>query len=273
MAGLLGLVAAAASPARADPLEEIERFQQALFDKTAPSVVYISTASAFGSGFFVSADGLVLTNEHVIHDQQGKIEVVLQDGRKMVAQVVEKAMDDIDLALLQVPVKGVVPLSLGGIDDLRVGSWLGSVGHGLGGIWTFATGMVTNIYPSGSERPVFQTQIPLNPGCSGGPILDRKGRVVGVTTAGIQSANNVNFGIRADVAMRSLRKLAELCNCIVITAAKDAAVFVDGRMVGRGPRVVVPAEARAYDVMAVHQGQMKKAKLVFPAQRTLDLTK
>ncbi|MDR0966192.1 MAG: serine protease [Myxococcales bacterium] len=265
-----GAARAAESAEAADPIQAIERFQQALFDRIAPSVVLISAKGKFGSGFFVNADGLVLTNAHVVGDS-ASVEVVLHDGKRLAGAVVERGQKDVDLALVQVAAKSPTPLALQ-MQGLRVGSWVAAVGHGLGGIWTFSTGMVTNIYPIGAERPVFQTQIPLNPGASGGPIVDRLGRVVGITTAGIPSANNVNFGIRIDVAPQVLSQLADEC-CLVVLVPADVPLFVDGKMVGKGPRVVLPAEARAYEVSAVIGGQLRREEVSFPAQRRLDWSK
>jgi S1-C subfamily serine protease len=146
-----------------------------------------------------------------------------------------------------------------------------SVGHGRGGIWSFNTGMVSNIYPDGSERPIFQTQIPLNPGNSGGPIVDVRGRVVGVVTAQMRESNSMNFAIRSDVALQAFDELAGLCECIVITAPRGVPVFVDGRNVGVGPRVTVAAEPRSYEVFAVIGGAMKKLRARYPDQRLVDL--
>jgi S1-C subfamily serine protease len=254
-----------------DPLAVVEKQQQALFERAAPCVVFISNKYGLGSGFFVSADGLVLTNRHVIGKGE-TVNVVLHDGTKLKGTVVERAGGKLDLALVQVEVEGARFLPVGGMSDLRVGSWVASVGHNRGGIWTFNTGMVSNIYPKGSERPIFQTQIPLNPGSSGGPIIDRRGRVVGIVTAGLARSNNINFGIRMDVAIRNLKKLADISAVLTITAPKGVAVFVDGKMAGTGPRVVVPAQPKTYEIFAVIGGKMKKVQIDYPAQRTVDLT-
>lgn len=131
--------------------------------------------------------------------------------------------------------------------------------------------MVSNIYPVGSERPVFQTQIPLNPGNSGGPVMDRQGRVGGVVTASLKETQNINFAIRGDLALRKLRALTAVCDCLVVTAPEGVPVFVDGKMVGAGPRVTVEVDRRAHEVFAVLKGQMRRVVVDFPAQRTVDL--
>lgn len=257
-ASLLPLAASANSV-----LASIEKEQQRIFESVAPSVVLITSGAGVGSGFFVRADGLVLTNAHVVADR-ATVEVVLHDGRKVTGRVLERASGKIDLALVQADVRNVPALPLGPASRLRVGSWVAAVGHGAGAMWTFNTGMVSNIYPDASERPVFQTQIPVNPGNSGGPIVDRTGRVVGLVTAGINDAQVVNFGIRIDVALKAFALLTELCDCLVVHAPAGVPVLVDGKMAGTGPRVAIAAEPRRYEVMAIVQGQMIKRVADYP---------
>jgi serine protease Do len=263
---LLLLLVAGPVLAETDALRAIEAHQQDLFERTAPSVVFLRTDKGFGSGFIVSPSGLILTSAHVVAGA-AQVAVVLHDGRQLTGTVVERAAANIDLALIQVPIKGGRPLALAGLEELRVGSWVAAVGHGSGGIWTFNTGMVPNIYPAGASRPVFQTQIPLNPGSSGGPILDRQGRVIGVVTAGLTRSNSINFGIRSSVALQSLTRLEPLCECLKITAPAGVPIFVEGKMAGTGPRLLLPARPRAYEVFAVIRGRMVKRRVVFPAQR------
>lgn len=267
----LGLLVGLVSPVRADdPLAAIEQHQQALFERIAPAVVFISTGSTLGSGFFVRGDGLVLTNAHVVSGRS-QVDVVLNDGRRLLGTVFERAAGSLDLALVKVPVAGVTALPLRPASGLRVGSWVAAVGHGAGAIWTFNTGMVSNIYPAESDRPVFQTQIPLNPGNSGGPIVDRAGGVVGVVTARREGAEGVNFGIRIDVALRAFESLAGVCDCLVVDAAAGVPVLVDGRLAGTGPRVIVPAEARTHDVSAVIGGKLVRRAVAFPAVKRVRL--
>lgn len=254
----------------ADPLEEIERQQEALFERIAKAVVFIASGKGFGSGFFVSSNGLILTNAHVV-DGGGTIEVVLHDGRKLVAKVVERAQDDVDLALIRVPLRKTPRLPLGTAEHLRVGSWVASIGHGRGGVWTFTTGMVSNIYPVGSSRPVFQTQIPLNPGSSGGPIFNRRGEVVGVVTAGMTDSNAINFAIRIDEAFEHLEGMRTIRDVLTIHAPAGVAVFVDGAMVGTGPTIVISVGEGIHDVFAVIRGEMVRRSVTYPREREVTL--
>jgi S1-C subfamily serine protease len=117
---------------------------------------------------------------------------------------------------------------------------------------------------------VFQTQIPLNPGSSGGPIVERHGRVVGIVTAGIVDSNNINFAIRSDVALKSL-KTNIATSCLTVDAPPSVSVFFDGKLAGPGPRVLIDAQPGTHEVFGVIGGAMKKLKLRFPEQRRVTL--
>jgi S1-C subfamily serine protease len=232
-------------------------------------VVFISTPGGFGSGFFVNESGLVLTNCHVIGDAK-QVEVVLQDGRKLTGEVVERAANDVDLALVQVKVASAARLELD-TGEVKIGQFVASVGHGDGAIWTFTTGMISNVHAAGDSQPVLQTQIPLNPGNSGGPVVDRRGRVLGIVTSGIKESNSINFAIRAEVAMRSLEKLAPISKALVVHAPDKVPVFLDGVLAGQGPLVLLLPKPGAHEVFAVVQGKMLKERVSYPAQQRVDL--
>ncbi len=271
---LTSLCLGAGPAAPPDPAEgalaALEREQQALFDAAAPSVVFLRSGDRFGSGFFVREDGLALTNAHVVGDAS-TVDVVLLDGRRFKGKVLEKADQRIDLALVQVPVTGVRPLALDAAATVRVGSFAASVGHGEGAIWTFNTGMITNIHPVGDEQPVLQTQIPLNPGNSGGPLLNRLGRVIGIVTAHVKDSNSINFAIRSEVAARSFDALAELTDHLVIRAPSGSQIFLDGALVGQGPRAAVPCTSGAHEAMVLAGGRLIQRPLECPKVRRVDL--
>jgi serine protease Do len=232
----------------------MDRWRRRLYDRIAPSVVLVSSSKGFGSGF-VAGRNLVLTNAHLLGGAK-VAQVVFYGGEKRRARVVERAREQVDLALLSTDTGTRSPLDLGDPQTLSVGSWVGSIGHGEGAIWALNTGMVSNIYPSGSKRPVFQTQIPLNPGSSGAPIFDRRGRVIGVATAGIRQANSINFAIRIDVARESLSRLRGFAPRLIILAPPGTPVFLDGKLAGVGPRIVTDPPRRGYEVSAVVAGKL-----------------
>lgn len=265
-AALLGAALLAAPARGADVLEEAERAHQALYDRVAPAVALVTRGGRLGTGFFVRADGLLLTSGHLVGEER-TVAVVLRDGRRLQGEVVERADGQIDLALVQVPVEGVATLELDALADVRVGSFAATVGHGegdLGAVWTFGVGLVSNLHPLGAERPVLQTQIPLNPGSSGGPVVDRRGRVIGIVTAGIKEANAVNFAIRADVAVRALSRLSALAGWLVVTAPPGAVVFVDGAHAGVGPRVALPVRPGRHEVLVTAGARLERRVIEFP---------
>lgn len=259
------------APVRPDPafIDEVERFQQAVFDTAAPSVVVIRHKDSLGTGFFVTSDGLILTNRHVVGVRK-KVDIETYDGRKLEGQVVEVAEDKLDLALIRVEGKGFIPLKMAPLAKLRVGSWAATIGHGFGGVYTFTTGMISNIYPVGEDKPIVQTQIPINPGNSGGPVLDRHGHAIAVVTAKMRDADNVNFSIRMDVAFKSLRLLGETCECLVVRTLPEVPVFIDGVLVGKGPKVLYPMDAGRHTVVVPVMGGVSK-EISFPETRVVDL--
>lgn len=253
-----------------DPLAAVERHQQALFTRTAPSVVFIAAGDGFGSGFFVNPRGLVLTNAHVVGDK-ARVEVVLHDGRRVKGLVVERGRNKIDLALVQLDLEGTPPLELVVQEDLKVGSWVASVGHGAGGIWSFNIGSVSNFYALPGEPPILQTQIPLHPGNSGGPIINRRGEVVAIINRGRTDTNNINFGILVADAYEHLEKLDVPCRCLMVRGPAQTPILVEGAMVGLGPRVVLPVSNRPRELSAVVGGALKVV-VAKPGTAFVDLT-
>mgnify|MGYP006287853897 CR=1 FL=1 len=257
--------------AQDNPLHDIQKKQREIFERVAPAVVFITQGEAVGSGFFVSSDGVILTNSHVVGDND-EVSVVLRDGRKATGEVIARAARNYDLALVEVSLENTPSIPLAGMDDVRVGNWVASVGHGAGGIWTYTTGMISNIYPDGTEKPVFQTQIPLNPGNSGGPIVDIRGHAIGVVTQGIVQANNINFAIPVEFAVKYMEELTEQCDCLVVKAPEGVPIFVDGVMVGKGPRVMITAERKTYRILVNVEGEPRRKTVTWPQTRMVDMT-
>ena len=131
--------------------------------------------------------------------------------------------------------------------------------------------MASNIYPSGNKREVFQTDIPLNPGNSGGPLFNRAGEVVGVVTAGIKGANNVNYGLRTSLALDSLSLLGSHCECWVVETDDKLPVFLDGKTIGAGPKVVIPALEGQHELSVVRRGKRIKKTVSWPRDRKVQL--
>ena len=158
-----------------------------------------------GSGFLITPDGYLLTNSHVV-DAGDAITVLLDDGIEHAAQRVGSDVDT-DLALLRIGSTQPLPhLELGDSKQLRVGQVVIAIGNPQGLSHTVTTGVVSALGRSLRARNgrlidgVIQTDASLNPGNSGGPLLDTRARVVGVNTAIIAGAQLLCFAVPSDTA-------------------------------------------------------------------------
>ena len=191
----------------------------------------VSLKKSFGTGFFVSDHGLILTNAHVVGDQE-IVSVTLRNGTELRGKVIEKGRDGRDVALVKVDMKETPGLRIAGFERMRVGSWAASIGHGEGAIWSFNTGMVSNIYRTGERSSFFQTQIPLNPGSSGGPIFNRNGQVM-ASWWRAWSMRITSTGIRGDAILDSLRSLRAAMMAALSSLRQRVSIFRNGQVVVR----------------------------------------
>ena len=198
-------------------VQVVKDVEPAVVNVTATSAVTdpfggSSTQQATGSGFIVSSDGVIFTNDHVI-EGASKVEVTLTDGRTLEATVTDTDATH-DFAVLKVDATDLPTVTLGNSSDLQLGQSVVAIGYALGleGGPSVTSGIISSLERTvqaqdpnvaGGVRTyenVLQTSAAINPGNSGGPLVDLEGRVVGISTAGVSSADNIGFAISIDAA-------------------------------------------------------------------------
>ncbi len=159
-----------------------------------------------GSGFIISADGLILTNHHVV-DGADEIKVRLTDNREFTGKVLGSDAKT-DIAVVKIDAKDLPYLTMGNSDELKVGEWVAAIGSPFGLDNTVTSGIVSaksRKLPSDQYVPFIQTDVTVNPGNSGGPLFNMKGEVVGINSQIFSTSGGfmgLSFAIPSNLAMQ-----------------------------------------------------------------------
>ena len=204
-----GTVAVSRTPGLPPGFEEF--FGGNPFHRGQPEQPRERKSSGEGSGFVISTEGYIVTNNHVVEDMD-KISVLFLDGTELDAQVV--GLDPkTDIALLKVEPgrKNLTAIALGDSDQARPGDWVVAIGNPFGLAHTVTAGIVSaknrREVTNQSYEDFIQTDAAINPGNSGGPLIDLEGRVIGINTAIRSGANTIGFSVPINQAKQILPQL------------------------------------------------------------------
>lgn len=225
--GAVLLALAAAAPGASAQQRSCSNTAAAIYEQSSPGVVFIEGTSInpyrvtdrvehiVGSGFIINTEGVIVTNSHVALGRQA-LSITLDNGATVPARLV--AADAIfDIAVLQIPkpAEGTLPtLTLGDSDGLQVGEDVLAIGNPLGLSQTLTHGIVSavnRVLPVtffSQTEPMIQIDSPINHGNSGGPLLNRCGEVIGMTTAVVANAQGIGLAIPVNLIKQVLPALA-----------------------------------------------------------------
>ncbi len=170
--------------------------------RASHALVLVGGQRGFGAGAIVHADGLIVTNAHVVHDRQPRVQ--LEDGREFTARLLAHH-SDLDLAALSIDAKNLPTFELGDSRLIRAGELVIALGHPFGVAGVAVAGIAVGVGPDERRpgRDWLAVDLPLRPGHSGGPIIDAEGRLIGINT--MMAGLDIGLAIPVDAVKAFLK--------------------------------------------------------------------
>ena len=201
-------------PIKAQNFGADELVNISVYERINPAIVSIDAnlpdGFSAGTGCIIRSDGVILTGSHVVEGAK-EIDVTTYNGKVYKASIIAKMGKNKDLALLKIiPKTKLQTISFGNSSDIRVGQKVLAIGNPFGFAGTLTTGIVSRIdYSKGR----IQTDAAINPGCSGGPLLNSQGEVIGISQSIYNPDNNIsNIGIGFAIPINDAKKFIETAN-------------------------------------------------------------
>ncbi len=262
--GLLGIPVPAWSQSN-QPFAPEEQANISVYQQVSPAVVTIQSGrGGAGSGTLVTADGLILTNEHVVRGSRGQVRVITTAGESSTGQVIATDRAN-DLALVRLNPSGPFPfISLANQQGIQVGQKVYAIGSPFGLSGTLTTGILSRIAENGD----LQTDAAINPGNSGGPLLNSRGELIGVNKA-ILSPSGGNIGIGfATSALTAQQFIAQnQNNSAPMGFARPQAIAAQPQ----GPRLGVTVDSQSLVIQAVQPGSIASSLGLRPGDQLVGL--
>ena len=204
-------------PQQTPDLQNLPPFFREFFERGVPMPPQEREGRSLGSGFIISKDGYVLTNNHVVEGAETVI-VRLNDRREFIAEIVGTDPRS-DVAVLKLDANDLPVAKIADSDDVKRGQWVVAIGSPFGFDYSVTAGIVSatgRALPDESYVPFIQTDVAINPGNSGGPIFNKYGEIVGLATGGVNREgvlkeegiiiSDISYGVTAERAVNFLNR-------------------------------------------------------------------
>lgn len=228
---------------------------QTIIDRYRHIIVQIATPYSKGTGFYLSPYNLIVTNEHVVRDNR---EVVIE-GKSFPRQLSTVLFLDekYDLAFLKAPENIDLPeVEIGGQSGISEGDTVLAVGHPLGLAFTFTKGIISNKSQASGSLSYIQHDAALNPGNSGGPLIDAEGRIIGVNTFIIKDGTNIGFSLPVNYLKQTIEAFQAGQGQLGIRCAACMNIIFEPEAEQNycphcGARVVFPSQIEEYEAIGI----------------------